>query len=189
MISMVSPSMFAALLVLTVLLSQSHLHPVCYHLSCCHLEVGCFFSPPLQVCTSLWSSTVTATLLWCHFVYRLAHLTNMPCFLESKWNRILVPDSPCLHLDEVMTVIDPAEGGAQRCQLDLNLKLLCMFGSPFGYQTSSTIFFLDECKNVSKMNVCATLLCRISLAQQIKADCKYARVQTHTRTVQDCQDS
>lgn len=33
------------------------------------------------------------------------------------------------------------------------------------------------------------LLCRISLAQQTKADCKYAGVQTHTRTLQDCQGS
>lgn len=38
---------------------------------------------------------------------------------------------------------------------------------------------------VIKLNFSATnptaLLCRISLAQQTKADCKYARVQTHTR--------
>lgn len=65
MISMISLSTFGA-----VLLSQSHLHPVCYRLSCCPLEVPSR-PPPPQACTNSRVPTATVKVKVCLSV--LAH--------------------------------------------------------------------------------------------------------------------
>lgn len=102
MISMISSSSFGALLVLIVLLSQSHLHPVCYHLSCCPLEV-----PPdasVHKPGSIYSNC--QSLPFCTDL--LTHLINMLWDFNGNYT-----------VDR--TIIKPT-GGIQRCQVDLHVK-------------------------------------------------------------------